>query len=168
MSDKVAVMNNGKFEQIDTPQNLYQNPSSAFVAQFVGDNNKFVGVMRRENGNSVVEAEGGLKFLVSQSEEIGEGERAEMYVRPEAIIINPSEQEGLNRIKTIVKAILFDGGNSRLLLAIDGSKKELLVSLPQNRQYDNIKVDDMVHVGWDPSSNVCFKETGVRTYEELE
>ncbi len=43
-----------------------------------------------------------------------------------------------------------------------------MVSLPQNRQYDNIKVKDTIHVGWDSSSNVCFKETGVKTYEELD
>ena len=41
MSDKVAVMNKGRLEQIDTPVNLYKNPKTAFVASFVGDNNKF-------------------------------------------------------------------------------------------------------------------------------
>lgn len=41
MSDKVAVMNKGHFEQIDTPRNLYQNPKTAFVAGFVGESNRF-------------------------------------------------------------------------------------------------------------------------------
>jgi len=41
MSDKIAVMHEGKFEQIDTPRNLYKNPKTAFVAGFVGDSNRF-------------------------------------------------------------------------------------------------------------------------------
>ena len=168
MSDYVAVMNNGIFEQIDTPQNLYNNPASAFVAQFVGENNKFTGILKTENGKPFVETEDNLRFWTKRSDGITEGERTGMYIRPEAIIINPSENEELNRIETTVEAILFDGGNSRLLLAIKDTKKELMVSLPQNRQYDNIKVKDTIHVGWDSSSNVCFKETGVKTYEELD
>ena len=91
-----------------------------------------------------------------------------MYIRPEAIIINPPEDDGLNRIAATVKAILFDGANSRLLVSIGEQKKELLVSLPQNGQYDTIKVKDNIHIGWDPSSSVCFEETGVKTHEELE
>ena len=47
MSDHVAVMNNGVFEQIDTPQNLYNGPETPFVAQFVGDNNAWCGRIRQ-------------------------------------------------------------------------------------------------------------------------
>ena len=43
MSDQVAVMNRGFFEQIDSPQNLYNRPETPFVAQFVGDNNAWSG-----------------------------------------------------------------------------------------------------------------------------
>ena len=43
MSDHVAVMNRGRFEQIDTPQNLYSSPQTPFVAQFVGENNLWTG-----------------------------------------------------------------------------------------------------------------------------
>ncbi len=168
MSDYVAVMNEGRFEQIDTPQNLYKAPKSAFVAQFVGDNNKFTGILRLESNGNFIETEDNLKLKINQTVDMGDGERVEMYIRPEATIINPPETETFNSISTVVKAILFDGANSRLLVAIEGGRKELLVSLPQNRQYDNIKVKDTIQVGWDLSSSVCFKETGVKTYEEFE
>jgi len=168
MSDHVAVMNNGKFEQIDTPQNLYKNPVSAFVTQFVGDNNKFTGFYKTQTGNSVFETEEGLRFLAKQTDGIAEGEKAAMYIRPQAIIINPPEDEYLNRVGATVKAVLFDGENSRVLLVLNNSNMEVLASLPQNRQYDNIGVKDRISVGWDPSSAVCFKETGVKVYEEIE
>ena len=53
MSDYVAVMNMGGFEQIDTPQNLYNNPATPFVAQFVGDNNAWSGRVVRISGKIV-------------------------------------------------------------------------------------------------------------------
>ena len=168
MSDYVAVMNEGRFEQIDTPQNLYKTPKSAFVAQFVGENNKFTGFLRKENSGDFIETDDNLRLGLNRVEDMGDGERVEMYIRPEATIINPPETDNFNRISTVVRAILFDGANSRLLVAIEGGRKELLVSLPQNRQYDNIKVNDTIQIGWDLSSNVCFRESRVKTYEEFE
>ena len=168
MSDYVAVMNQGKFEQADTPKNLYRNPATSFVAQFVGDNNQFTGVLKKELGQLQVETEDKQRFWINSCNGLGEREPVEMYVRPEAIIINPPQKEGFNLAPARVKAILFDGGNSRLLVTLEGSQKELLVSLPQNRQYDSIKVKDQISIGWDPTSAVCYRETGVKTYEEID
>jgi len=168
MSDHVAVMNNGRFEQVDTPQNLYKNPASAFVAQFVGDSNKFTGVYRTRNGGAVFETKESLRFLAKRTEGLSDGAQAVMFVRPEAIIINPPEDGKLNRMDATVKTVLFDGANSRVLLALNDTHAELLVSLPQNRHYDHIRVKDRLSVAWDPLSSVCFEETGVKIYEELE
>ena len=169
MSDYVAVMNSGKFEQLDTPQKLYASPSSSFVAQFVGDNNQFMGKLHRdENKKHYVISDSGEKFLVKNECNMAEGERAEMYIRPEAVIINPDKsRENFNIIRVNVKAILFDGANSRLLVNPEGSKKELIVSLPQNRQFDYIKAGDTIDIGWDSSSAVCFRESGVKAYAEI-
>ena len=167
MSDHVAVMNQGKFEQVDTPQNLYNNPASAFVAQFVGDNNKFTGIFKKENGENFFEADEKIRFLTNQSNGVADGDKAVLYVRPEAIMINPPEDATLNRVEATVKAVLFDGGNSRVLVLVKGTSKELLASLPQNRQFDTIQENDRISLGWDPSSNVCFKETGMIVYDEL-
>jgi len=170
MSDYVAVMNLGHFEQLDIPQNLYSNPKSSFVAQFVGDNNQFIGKMHKdENGKFQVICNENEKYFIKDSFDIPEEEKTEMYVRPEAIIINPDfeKETGFNIIKVNVKAILFDAANSRLLVIPEGSKKELIVSLPQNRQFDYIKRGDTINIGWDANSSVCFKESGVKAYEEL-
>ena len=55
-----------------------------------------------------------------------------------------------------VRAILFDGANSRLLVRPAHADSELLIALPQNRQYDHIRVDDRIEVGWAPTSGICF------------
>ncbi|MBL8287157.1 MAG: ABC transporter ATP-binding protein, partial [Rubrivivax sp.] len=55
LSDRVAVFNHGRIEQLGAPAELYDRPSGAFVAGFVGDNNRVVGqVARRENGTGLV------------------------------------------------------------------------------------------------------------------
>ena len=170
MSDYVAVMNSGHFEQLDIPQNLYLNPKTSFVAQFVGDNNQFIGnIHKDENGKFWMICNENEKYLLKDECAIPDGEKAEMYVRPEAIIINPDsgKEKDFNIIKVNVKAILFDAANSRLLVTPERGKKELIVSLPQNRQFDYIKKDDTINIGWDANSTVCFKESGVKAYAEL-
>jgi len=169
MSDYVAVMNAGHFEQLDTPQHLYSNPSSAFVAQFVGKNNKFIAKQRKDkNGNFFAETKDGHTFKLSRPVDLKDDNSIELYVRPEAMIINPKiTKENFNILNVIVEAILFDGANSRLLVVPENSKQELIVSLPQNKQFDYIKAKDKIKIGWDPEVAVCFNKTDGKIYEEL-
>ncbi len=169
MSDHVAVMNSGHFEQLDTPQTLYSNPASSFVAQFVGNNNKFiVGLQKDESGNFYATTSEGGKFLLAEPFDIGNESTFEMFVRPEAMIINPdSKDKAINVLNADVKAILFDGGNSRLLVVPENSDMELIVALPQNHQFDYIKAKDKIRVGWYPKSAVCFERSEEKIYEEF-
>lgn len=167
MSDYVAVMNQGRFEQIDTPSNLYNNPSSSFVAMFVGNNNKIIGKLAKdESGNFFMLDDNGTRYKVKDIKDCVPGDSVGIYTRPEAIIINPSlDKEEMNHLGVYVKAVLFDGGNSKLLTVTD-SGKEIIVALPQNRQYDYIKKGDNIVIGWDPALSVCFKETGAKVYDD--
>jgi spermidine/putrescine transport system ATP-binding protein len=168
MSDYVAVMNQGHFEQLDTPQNLYNNPATSFVAQFVGENNKITGKLDRNGaGSHFIALEGGVRIRVERPESVQAGDEVEVFIRPEAMTINPERTpDGMNQIPVLVKAVLFDGGNSRLLCVMEGSSKELIVKLPQNVPSD-LKVNDRISVAWDPARSVCFRNAGVKAYEEL-
>ncbi|MEJ2478259.1 MAG: ATP-binding cassette domain-containing protein, partial [Desulfobacterales bacterium] len=69
MSDFVAVMNRGRFEQIDTPQNLYNHPRTPFVARFVGDSNCWSGTVRRRTEKTAeVETDDGRLFSTSSDD----------------------------------------------------------------------------------------------------
>jgi spermidine/putrescine transport system ATP-binding protein len=168
MSDCVAVMNRGKFEQMDTPHNLYHHPGSSFVAQFVGENNKFVGKL--EKGGSAqyfIRLEAGLMVPVDNVSAHPVGETIEMFMRPEAIVLNPqADTENMRVLTAVIKAVLFDGANSRILALIEGSTKEVTLMIPANYPW-NIKVMDKIRIGWDPRKSVCFKSAGVKTYDEL-
>ncbi|MEA3347951.1 MAG: ABC transporter ATP-binding protein [Pseudomonadota bacterium] len=169
MSNHVAVMRQGKFEQIDTPQNLYYHPASSFVAQFVGENNKFTGTLTKNDGDTFfVIIESGQKLAIGAPSGLAPGERVELFIRPEAMIINPDTTlKNINRLNVTVKSILFDGGNSRLLVRHDVSSQELIVALPQNNLYDHVKPKDHINIGWRPTSSVCFKDMGIKTYDEF-
>lgn len=168
MSDTVAVMNAGRFEQIGTPQELYHNPSSSFVAQFVGNNNKLpVTLGKDESGHFFARYKNGRQFLLPGKQDLGGQETYDLFIRPEAMIINPKEESpSFNTLEVEVKAILFDGGNSRLLATPKGTDDELVVALPQNRQFDNIKVKDKIKVGWDAATSICYKSENWKLYDE--
>jgi spermidine/putrescine transport system ATP-binding protein len=158
MSDYVAVMNDGIFEQIDTPQNLYNKPKTPFVAQFVGDNNAWCGRIRQCDGSTaeIQTAEDAI-FRTKLEQILDPGTEVDLFLRPEAMLIKPDPGiADLNRFEVIIKSILFDGANSRLLANPLNDDTELLIALPQNRQYDYIEVNDKIEIGWDKKSGICF------------
>ena len=158
MSDHVAVMNVGIFEQIDTPQNLYNKPKTPFVAQFVGDNNAWSGRIRKCEGSTAeVETIKGSIFRTKLEQTLEPNTEVDLFLRPEAMLIEPDRDiSDLNRFEVVVRSILFDGANSRLLANPLNDDTELLIALPQNRQYDYIQVDDKIEIGWDKQSGICF------------
>ena len=158
MSDHVAVMNKGVFEQIDTPQKLYSDPKTPFVAQFVGDNNAWSGVIRSgDDETAEIETSEGNIFRTKLREPLAAGTAVDLFLRPEAMLIQPDTgMAGLNRFEVVVKDILFDGANSRLLAFPLETDTELLIALPQTRQYDYIKENDKIEIGWSEQSGICF------------
>jgi spermidine/putrescine transport system ATP-binding protein len=159
MSDHVAVMKDGNFEQVDTPRNLYAHPRTPFVAQFVGDNNAWHGkVVALQKDLCTVETADGQTFTAVAAGDLQPGGTVALFIRPEAIIIAPdADANPFNRLTVVIKSILFDGANSRLLAAPVDSDKEMMIALPQNRQYDYLKAGDRVEIGWNARSASCFE-----------
>ena len=104
-----------------------------------------------------VEISGGEIFRVRAGSDIQTGMSVDLFLRPEAMLIQPDRAlRNLNRFQVTVASILFDGANSRLLVIPVHSERELLVALPQNRQYEHIRPDEELEIGWDMNSGVCF------------
>ena len=162
MSDHVAVMNRGVFEQVDTPQNLYNRPDTPFVAQFVGDNNTWSGRIRQcDQDAAEIETAEGRVFRTRIRQQFQTGDKVDLFLRPEAMLIQPDASlTKLNRFEVVVKDLLFDGANSRLLANPLDADTELLIALPQTRQYDYIRKNDKIEIGWDEQSGICFPRKG--------
>ncbi len=151
MSDRVAVMNKGLIEQLDTPHNLYNHPATGFVAGFVGENNRFL-VASRE-GEQIVTQKGwkvtkpGLDF-----------DPTVMYIRPEAFIVNPqSEVSDSVLFEAKINTILFDGANTKMLVKPDG-RDEILIALPQNARFQALQEGDTVNIAVAYDNIKCYKE----------
>jgi spermidine/putrescine transport system ATP-binding protein len=157
MSDQVAVMNNGRFEQIGTPQELYGHPLTPFVAGFVGDNNIWPGIVEESSGKqAVIRTEEGFVFRSRSPEKTVSGDRVKLFIRPEAILIDPNEGDDYNTFDVTLRAVLFDGANTRLL-TVTKANFELLVTLPQNRRFDYLEIGRKITAGWHPESGISFR-----------
>ena len=124
MSDTVAVMNAGRFEQIGSPRALYEDPRSAFVAGFVGDTNRFEGRIAAVDGAQArVTLDGGPPVLATLAgAHAAAGEAVSVFVRPEAITVARGTQgPGL---AGVVDSLLFNGANSRVLVRAAGTLVE--------------------------------------------
>lgn len=154
MSDKVAVMNKGQLEQIDTPQNLYANPKTSFVAGFVGETNKFEAF--KENEDLVKTKDGILFKSIFIDDNIVKN--CSLFVRPEAIALFPKEDEiNMNYFELKVKTILFDGSNTKILATFINSNHEIMVSLPQNREFAHIQKNDIIKAGVHKDDCKCYE-----------
>ncbi len=155
MSDRVAVMNEGRFEQIDSPRNLYRNPASRFVASFIGETN-ILPVSVISNSPLRVRTSFGLELLASSSEDFQEGQ-LDLFIRPESIILDPADTiEDTNLFSLTVRTILFDGSNTKILATVDQSEHEFTVALPQNQQFAHIGEGDTIPAGVHISSCRCY------------
>jgi spermidine/putrescine transport system ATP-binding protein len=164
LSDHVAVMNAGRFEQVGTPQELYYRPATPFVAGFVGANNRVAGKAVRVEGGIVelVTAEG-LAVRACVSGPIAPGDSVEAFVRPEAVGLARAGAElpsGAQRFSGRVASLLFDGANSAMLVREEATRVEIRIALPQTGHLADLVIDEAIAFGFDPQRAVCFRAGG--------
>ncbi len=114
MSDRVIVMDNGKIQQVGTPQDIYNEPKNAFVADFIGESNILDGIMIKDclaefSGKQFKCLDGGF----------AENESVDVVVRPEDVDIVPAE-DGMLEGK--VTSVTFLGVHYEIIVDIGGFK----------------------------------------------
>ncbi|KRT75494.1 MAG: spermidine/putrescine ABC transporter ATPase subuni [Candidatus Rokubacteria bacterium CSP1-6] len=117
MADRIVVMNHGVVEQIGSPFEIYTEPSSLFVARFVGHMN-FIPATACERPGWV--RVGPVELRHRPGPTPPAGTRLTLAIRPEEILIGPAARDGENRIVTRVCAMQFLGAFTRLGLALPG------------------------------------------------
>jgi len=160
MSDHVAVMDKGRFVQIGTPQELYNNPASGFVAGFVGDNNRLFGqVVSLSHGEARImldniSDEKRTEITATCGEPMmREGDRVEVFVWPDAM--STIKQGDGNHIPAIVDNLLFNGASSRLLVRLNGQIEAEI----SHRLTDNAATPspgDEIDLFWRREHCLCF------------
>ncbi len=160
LSDHVGVMNQGRFEQLGTPQDLYYRPQTPFVASFVGANNRIVGRVTNVDHSSVEMATAdGWTIRARKLGAIAVGDAVEGFVRPEVASLGRVQSElpaGQPWHTGEVQSLLFDGANSAVLLQELRTRREFRIALPQTGQFSDLKPQEKVLFSFDPQRAVCF------------
>ena len=115
MSNRIAVFNDGVIQQLSTPDILYEKPENAFVAQFIGENNRFDGTVKKINGQYCeVELDGGgtTKSLKVNVDDVGD--RTQLSVRPERVSVNLSNGSDENKFQGIVEELIYLGDHIKI------------------------------------------------------
>lgn len=160
MSDQVAVMNKGRFEQLARPQDLYYAPATAFVAGFVGHNNRIEGRVDGTDGDLVaLRSDGGLRLWARRMGALDPGHAATLFVRPEAIEIARASAElppGMPALAAEVRGVLFDGGNSTVQVVEAQSRVPMSIALPLTGRLADLRPGELVHFAYRPDQAWCF------------
>jgi spermidine/putrescine transport system ATP-binding protein len=153
MSDRLAVMSEGRVEQLATPTEIYDRPATSFVAGFIGKSNLLE--CRRESDRRASAGEVPVALAETPDEE-----SFTLSVRPEAIVVG-EESRGLgNHYEAKVGDALFLGHEREVL--VDVGDQRLMVR-SNSRDYTP---GEPIEIGWDPADAVIVKETG--TWQPLQ
>ncbi len=155
MSDRIALFERGSIRQLAAPRELYERPASAFVAQFIGQNNRFEGVL--EPGPAqvrTVRVDAGATLRAVLVGEAAAGERVAVFVRPEHIELAPAMQAPQNVLGGRIREIVFHGDHLRVRVALPGSG-EAVAKTARSREAD-LAVGQPVTLAFRPQDSRAF------------
>jgi spermidine/putrescine transport system ATP-binding protein len=163
MSDRIAVMGQGRVAQVGTPAEIYENPRTAFVADFIGECNFFVGtVAERDGAMATVVRNDGLRFRIPAVNGVAPGRAVRIAVRPEwHDVWRPDEVPAAeNAIPGVVRDVVYlgetvhvlvrlpEGADARVALRNEG---QLIKPVPW-------RAGDRVAIGWLPEDCQVLEE----------
>ena len=153
MSDRVAVFDTGSVVQIGPPDALYNEPATAFVAGFIGENNAVGGVVERLIGDQcLVALEGGLKATALAIGDLAPGKPVQLTVRPERIALSPGDAPQENRFRATVDGRIYLGDHQRLLARLAGGQVLTLKVGPEGMPTQG----EAIEIGWAAAHSRAF------------
>ena len=119
ISDRIAVMKKGKVLQVGTPEELYMDPKSIFVAHFIGESNFLEGyVSSISSKGAIVELRGGIK-VQTVNKSAKKGERIVLAIRPGTFIVKKGIKKEKNTILGTIEKVTFEGTNMRYEIRLE-------------------------------------------------
>ncbi len=120
ISDKVVVMNNGCIEQVGSPESIYRQPQTRFVATFIGTANQFSGKVSDDHSVQCEHAQ----LQVADMRQFSKGEDVVVLVRPESIQIQfePTHEPNWNLLEGVIETVTFHGAVTRIGVNAHGQR----------------------------------------------
>jgi putative spermidine/putrescine transport system ATP-binding protein len=147
MSDRIAVFHRGVIEQIARPEEIYDAPANAFVASFIGENNRLDGeLVGRDGAGARVRLADGTVLTAKMRTELPMGAAVVLSIRPERIAVGDTSDRP-NRFTTRVEEIIYVGDHCKLRLGFAGSQ-DFFAKLPHTEGAPAMARGDSVTVSW--------------------
>ena len=129
ISDRIAVFNKGRIEQLATPSLLYEAPNTVFVAQFLGETNRLSGVVRDVSEQCCsVDLDSGMTVLAYPVNQMKAGDLTDLCLRPEAIELDLRDQPLSNTFDAVVQERIYLGDHLRVRVRVR-DRYDLFVSV---------------------------------------
>ena len=163
MSDRIAVFHRGKIQQLDTPEQMYEYPKNAFVARFIGENNRLEGRLEAvADGRCTIRiAVGDTPIEGTLVEPVPSGGAVTVSLRPERVQIRPAgntiDGHPGCRLAGSLREIIYLGDHVRARVALTGNG-EFMVKRPISEAHSLPHIGAAVEVFWTPEHCRAFAQ----------
>jgi len=158
LSDRIAVMNIGKIEQIGTPTEIYEQPHTAFIADFIGDTNLIKAEVETTQGVTVEAiTPNGLKIWVKPQDSLKENPARDVVVsvRPEKIRLGHADaSDQLNCYEGTLKHAMYLGTHTHYQVELPGG--EIVTVFQTNRSSEQLETGTPVQVYWSAQDSLAL------------
>ncbi len=147
MSDRVAVFNEGRIQQLAEPAQLYEHPDNAFVAQFIGENNRLLGKVNRVDGRRCEVDVGGAVIQATAVNIAGPGSGTTLSLRPERVALGEPVDGYPNSFPGRIEELIYLGDHIRTRVSLLGHD-DFVVKVPNRGNHAVLRPGDPVTVAW--------------------
>ena len=148
LSDRIAVFNDGKIVQLDTPYQLYNAPANPFVADFIGEANQLDGDIQSLKSDRIMMDMNGLSITGLRRDGFSTPQKTVSFtLRYERIALGDSADSLENNFPAEVEEFLYSGGTTKILFRLN-SKTTLAARIPQHMITRPVKIGDKMTIGW--------------------
>ena len=146
MSNRIAVFNDGKVQQLSSPDELYEKPVNSFVAEFIGENNTFAGEVSEISGNKCKVKVSNTEILANPISVKSKGEKTRISLRPERALINPSsDMDNIHSGK--IEEVIYHGDHTRIRINLL-QNNQFILKVPNSSSNLDIKLGKEIKIGW--------------------
>ncbi len=155
MSDRICVMNDGRIDQIGTPDELYFRPSTVFSADFLGESNLFnAEVLEVKKDSVVIRGPAGMTVQGQLNGSVNTGEKVKFMVRPEFVSTGKTVQSD-NSAEGILKEVIVTGQITKYFVKLSDSTEMMSLQLTR-REVDKVEIGRPIILSWSKINTVVL------------
>ncbi|NDH49962.1 MAG: ABC transporter ATP-binding protein [Proteobacteria bacterium] len=148
MSNRIAVFDDGIIQQLADPVTLYEKPDNAFVAQFIGENNRLNGTVESvAKSVATVKLDSGHMVKALSINNDGKGSRTMLSVRPERCVVSAKKSSSMSMLDARIEELIYLGDHIRCRMNVAGDD-QFIVKVPNTSGQLGLEIGANLYVGW--------------------